>query len=55
MNKSRLNLIRIAFDKMDRLKDGQITIDDLKSVYSVKKNPKYLVVVLYFTIVFLEF
>ncbi len=27
---------------MDRLKDGQITVDDLKSVYSVKKNPKYL-------------
>lgn len=42
LNKTRLNLIRIAFDKLDRLKDGQVTVEDLKTVYSVKKNPKYL-------------
>jgi len=42
LNKTRLNLIRIAFDKLDRLKDGYITVDDLKGVYNVKKNPKYL-------------
>ena len=42
MSESRLKLIKIVFEKMDRYRDGQITVDDLKLVYSVKKNPKYL-------------
>jgi hypothetical protein len=31
-----------AFKKLDRTGDGIITIDDLKNVYNVKTNPKYL-------------
>jgi len=42
MSSIRLNLIKMAFNKMDRLKDEKITVDDLKLFYNVKKNPKYL-------------
>ena len=31
-----------AFKKLDKTGDGIITIDDLKNVYNVKTNPKYL-------------
>ncbi len=42
MNKNRLDLITKAFNKLDKNKDGKITIDDLKGVYDVKRHPKYL-------------
>ena len=42
MSSIRLKLIKMAFDKLDRFRDEKITVDDLKSFYNVKKNPKYL-------------
>jgi Ca2+-binding EF-hand superfamily protein len=42
MNNSRLELIRKAFEKLDRTRDGHITVDDLKGVYNVKFHPKYM-------------
>jgi calcyphosin len=42
MSESRLKLIKIAFEKMDRYRDGKITVDDMKLIYNVKKHPKYL-------------
>jgi calcyphosin len=31
-----------AFQQLDRFYNGKVTIDDLKTIYSCKKNPKYL-------------
>jgi len=42
MSKSRLNVIGEAFKKLDKTGDGVITIDDLRGVYSVKMNPRYM-------------
>lgn len=42
MNKSRLDLIIQAYNKLDKNQDGKITIHDLKGVYNVSKHPKYL-------------
>lgn len=42
MNKSRLDLIIQAYNKLDKNQDGIITIEDLKGVYNVTKHPKYL-------------
>lgn len=42
MPKCRLDLINQAFNKLDKTKDGTITIADLKGVYDVRKHPKYL-------------
>lgn len=41
MPQSRLDIIDKAFGKMDRNGDGAITVEDLKSVYSVTEHPKY--------------
>lgn len=42
MNKSRINLIVQAYNKLDKNSDGKITVADLKGVYNVSKHPKYL-------------
>lgn len=38
----RRRLINEAFKKLDRTGDGIISVDDLKGIYNVKNNPKYL-------------
>ncbi|XP_023721932.1 calcyphosin-like protein isoform X2 [Cryptotermes secundus] len=42
MSNSRLKVINEAFKKLDKTGDGVITIDDLRGVYSVKMNPRYM-------------
>ncbi|XP_069675592.1 calcyphosin-like protein isoform X1 [Periplaneta americana] len=42
MSNSRLKVIAEAFKKLDKTGDGVITIDDLRGVYSVKMNPRYM-------------
>lgn len=42
MSESRMKVIDEAFKKMDRTGDGVITIDDLKNVYNVKSNSRYI-------------
>ncbi|XP_063226517.1 calcyphosin-like protein [Bacillus rossius redtenbacheri] len=42
MSESRRRAIETAFQKLDKTADGVITIDDLRNVYSVKGNPRYL-------------
>ncbi len=37
MSKSRTNLIRQAFTKLDKTGDGFVTVEDLKGVYNVKQ------------------
>ncbi|CAF1648364.1 unnamed protein product, partial [Didymodactylos carnosus] len=37
-----LTTIAKAFAKLDRNGDGQITVDDLRGVYTVKSHPKYM-------------
>lgn len=42
MSERRKRLINQAFMKLDKTGDGQITVEDLKGVYSVKHHKKYL-------------
>lgn len=42
MSQGRKDLIMQAFKKLDKTGDGQITVEDLKGVYNVKKHKKYL-------------
>lgn len=42
MSPMRVRVVKEAFKKMDNTGDGEITTDDLKSVYSVKTHPRYL-------------
>ncbi|KAK3742358.1 hypothetical protein QZH41_020501 [Actinostola sp. cb2023] len=42
MSKARKSVIGLAFNKLDKTGDGQITIEDLKGVYNVKHHPKYI-------------
>lgn len=42
MNNSRKELVRRAFQKLDKTGDGVVTVQDLHGVYNVKKHPKYI-------------
>ncbi|XP_065296491.1 calcyphosin-like protein isoform X1 [Dermacentor albipictus] len=42
MSPSREALVAKAFQKLDRSGDGQVTFEDLKSVYNVRNHPEYL-------------
>ncbi|KAF0774629.1 hypothetical protein AaE_001671 [Aphanomyces astaci] len=38
----RLQFIDMAFQKLDKSKDGRVTIDDLRTVYDVSKHPEFI-------------
>jgi len=42
MSTTRKNVILEAYKKLDKTGDGVLTIEDLKGVYNVKSNPKFL-------------
>jgi len=42
LNAGRKRVIGEAFKKLDRTGDGVVTLDDLRTVYNVKHNPRYL-------------
>ncbi|XP_066138417.1 calcyphosin-like protein [Euwallacea fornicatus] len=42
LSDSRKKVIGEAFNKMDKTGDGEITIEDLKNIYNVKSNPRYV-------------
>jgi len=42
MSQARKSLVTQAFHKLDRVADGNITVEDLRGVYNVKKHPKFL-------------
>lgn len=42
MSASRLKVINEAFKKLDRSGDGVITVDDLRNLFSVSSNPRYV-------------
>ena len=42
MNQNRRSLVTRAFRKLDKTGDNEITVDDLKGVYNVKKHPKFI-------------
>ncbi|XP_049866445.1 calcyphosin-like protein isoform X2 [Pectinophora gossypiella] len=42
MSESRRAIVEQAFRKLDKTGDGTITIDDIRGVYSVKSNPRYM-------------
>ncbi|KAJ2938248.1 hypothetical protein O0L34_g17590 [Tuta absoluta] len=42
MSESRRAIVEQAFKKLDRTGDGMVTVEDIKGVYSVKSNPRYM-------------
>jgi Ca2+-binding EF-hand superfamily protein len=42
MSDTRKNCILQAYKKLDKTGDGVLTVEDLRGVYNVKSNPKYL-------------
>ena len=42
MNNKRKELIRLAFQKLDKTGDNVVTVEDLHGVYSATKHKKYL-------------
>jgi len=42
MCQSRRDVVEQAFQKMDKTGDKRITIDDLRGVYNVKCQPRYI-------------
>lgn len=41
MSSVRKQVIKQAFDKLDRTGDGVVTVQDLQGVYQSKHHPKY--------------
>ncbi|XP_061457251.1 calcyphosin [Rhineura floridana] len=41
MSKARKEVIRQAFQKLDRTGDGLVTVEDLRGVYSSRSHPKF--------------
>ena len=41
MSEARIDLIQRAFNKLDRNRNGVVTVSDLKGVYNVKHHPKF--------------
>lgn len=39
LNERRLALIKVVFEKLDKARDGKISLDDLKSFYDVSRHP----------------
>lgn len=39
MNQTRRNLVKKAFDKLDKNRNGIIELDDIKGVYNAKNHP----------------
>lgn len=39
MNDSRINLIRQAYNKLDKNGDGSVKLDDIALLYDVSKHP----------------
>ena len=42
MTKARLDIIDVAFNKMDKTGDGVITVADLMGTYDVSRHPKFI-------------
>jgi len=42
LSEGRKKVIAEAFKKLDKSGDGVVTLEDLKNVYNVKHNPRYL-------------
>lgn len=42
LSESRQKVIDEAFTKLDKTGDGVVTLEDLRNVYNVKNNPRYL-------------
>lgn len=42
MSEMRKRVIAEAFKKLDKTGDGVVTMEDLKHVFNVKHNPRYL-------------
>ena len=41
MNENRQNIVEMAFEKVDKTGDGQLTVADLKRSFDAKRHPKY--------------
>lgn len=39
MNQNRRNLVKKAFDKLDKNRNGIVELDDIKGVYNAKNHP----------------
>jgi len=42
MSKPRLDIIDVAFNKIDKTGDGVITVADLMNTYDVSRHPKFI-------------
>ena len=39
MNERRIQVIKLAYQKLDKNNDGLVTLDDLKKIYNVRCHP----------------
>jgi len=42
MDNARMNTVNMAFNKLDKTGDGQVTLEDMSKMYSVKAHPEYM-------------